>query len=102
MKTIEPVQIWDNGQIKTASVLNTYATNVILNQYATFNYSLYDLNNDTINNVLISGNVYMGPEEYALWDQDDIAWDFVAKSLNLTITGDYIPPKPVENIEENS
>lgn len=102
MKTIQSVQIWDNGKIKTAAVLNAYAINVILNQSATFYYSLYDLKENVIDNSIVNGNVYMGPEEYALWDQDEFAWDFIAKSLNLTITGDYIPPTPVENIEENA
>ena len=45
----------------------------------------------------------MPTEEYIQWDQDEFAWDFVAKSLNLTIVGEYVPPAPlvIEIPEEN-
>jgi hypothetical protein len=35
----------------------------------------------------------MNGDEYTKWGSNDsYAWDFVAKSLNLTIVGDYVPP----------
>lgn len=97
MKTIQDVQIWDNGQIKNASVLNAYAT-LNLNKDATFTYYLYSVDeNDLINESLTSGNLYMNPEIYATWEQDDIAWDFIANQLNLVITGDYVAPEILIN-----
>lgn len=93
MKTIQDVQIWVDGTIKIAKVLNAFATNVNLNNNANFQYVLFSLNDDeTINESISSNNIYMPTEDYLQWNQDEFAWDFVASSLNLVITGDYIPP----------
>lgn len=98
MKTIEPVSIWDNGSVQQATILNTYASNVILGQYASFQYMLYSDNQTTMGfSVLASGNLTMTGEAYTQWTIDDYAWDWVAQQLNLTITGDYIPPVPPES-----
>jgi hypothetical protein len=40
----------------------------------------------------------MTGEDYAEWIIDNDAWDYIAKSLNLVITGDYIAPV-VQNAE---
>jgi hypothetical protein len=101
MKTIEPILIWTNGLEKEASVLNAYAENVNLNQNATFIYSLHDLKEDgNIGQELRKDTIFMDSEEYALWNTDDVAWDFIASKLNLVITGDYIKPIPVPPIPE--
>jgi hypothetical protein len=93
MKIIEKVSIWDNGEIKEGKVFNTYASNVTLNDSATFTYVLYSLKEDnSLDKLITSGQVYMNPEEYAKWNTDDIAWDFVASKLKLIITGDYVAP----------
>lgn len=92
MKTIEPIQIWNNGQVKTASVFDATA-NVMLNNCATFNYNIYSIENNILS-IVTSGSIYMNPDIYQTWEQDDIAWDFVANSLNLIITGNYIAPQP--------
>jgi hypothetical protein len=36
----------------------------------------------------------MTGEAYVQWEVDSYAWDWVASELNLTITGDYVPPVP--------
>lgn len=102
MKTIEPIQIWDNGKIKNASILNAYVTNLNLNQNAYFTYVLYEINNDSNLNQIVSGQLFMNNEIYSTWHQDQIAWDFVANSLNLVITGDYTPPQIIEQPVENN
>jgi hypothetical protein len=95
MKTIEPVSIWDNGLVKQAKILNTFATNVFLSNSATFFYSLSGENDDqTLGAQVAQGNLTMSGEAYAQWEVDAYAWDWVAQQLNLTITGDYIPPVP--------
>lgn len=95
MKTIEPVSIWDNGVVKEATILNCYATNVILGNSATFFYTLSQYNVDPIvMNTLVQGTLTMTGDAYAQWTVDAYAWDWVAEQLNLTITGDYIPPVP--------
>lgn len=89
MKTILPVSIWDNGVSKEANVLNAYASEVILNKSATFQYALYNNPVQPVLQSLAQGVVFMNEEEYSQWEQDEFAWEFVANKLNLTITGDY-------------
>ena len=101
MKTIEPVSIWDNGQVKEAKILNAYAVNVTLGTSATFYYSLSAENEDqTIGPQVAQGNLSMTGDAYAQWSIDSYAWDWVAQQLNLTITGEYIPPVPPEPTPE--
>ena len=92
MKTITPISIWDNGTVQEASVLNTYAINVTLNNSATFWWGLFSTVDGNIANQLSQGNLNMSGEAYAEWTIDEYAWDWVAEQLNLTITGDYVPP----------
>jgi hypothetical protein len=95
MKTIQPVSIWDNGQTLEAKILNSYAVNVTLGTSATFYYSLMTEKEDgNIGVQLAQGNLNMTGEAYAQWEVDSYAWDWVAAQLNLTITGDYVPPVP--------
>jgi hypothetical protein len=91
MKTISPVQSWTNGQSVDATILNAYAINVALNVSATFYYSLLDANLV----IVAQGNLTMSGEAYQQWSVDQYAWDWIAAELNLTITGDYVPPVPV-------
>jgi hypothetical protein len=110
MKIIQSIPIWNNGEIKQGVILNARAVEVSLNKDATFYYAIYAENEDGTIGIKLSeaANLYMPTEEYIQWDQDDVAWDFVAKSLNLTIVGEYVPPAPpvveepiVEIPEEN-
>lgn len=101
MKTIEPVSIWDNGTVQQAKILNAYAVNVTLSTSATFYYQLFAENADLSLGVqLAQGNLIMTGEAYAQWEVDSYAWDWVAQQLNLTITGDYVPPVPPEPTPE--
>lgn len=95
MKTIEPVSIWDNGKVQEAKILNAYAVNVTLGTSATFYYQLFAENVDlAVGTQLAQGNLTMSGEAYTQWEVDSYAWDWVAQQLNLTITGDYVPPVP--------
>jgi len=97
MKTIQPVSIWDNGQNLEAKILNAYAVNVTLGTSATFYYSLMTEQEDgNIGVQVAQGNLTMTGEAYTQWTVDSYAWDWVAAQLNLTITGDYVPPVPPE------
>lgn len=92
MKTIEPVNIWDNGVVKEATILNAYATNVTLGTSATFWYGLFSQNIDgNLGDQLVTGNLVMTGEAYTQWEVDSYAWDWVAAQLNLTIVGPYVP-----------
>jgi hypothetical protein len=96
MKIIEAVSIWDNGTVQQATILNSYAVNVTLNKSATFWYGLFSTNdNGSQGSQLAQGNVSMSGDDYAAWQEDTAAWDFIASTLGLTITGDYVAPVPV-------
>ena len=88
MKTIQQITSWINGQSVQATILNAYAINVTLGTSATFYYALLDDNLGSI----AQGNLSMTGEAYTQWEVDSYAWDWVAAQLNLTITGDYVPP----------
>jgi hypothetical protein len=92
MKQIQPISIWDNGIVQEATVLNSYAINVQLNNSATFWWGLFSTVDGNIANQLSQGNLTMSGEAYAEWQEDSYAWDWVAGQLNLTIIGDYVPP----------
>lgn len=88
MKTIEPISIWDNGTVQEAIILNAYCINDNLSTSASFYYSL--LSNSM--QQLAQGNLSMSGEVYDAWQTNDYAYNWVASQLNLTITGDYVPP----------
>jgi len=97
MKTIQPVSIWDNGVDQNATVFNTYASDVNLNNYATFNYYLFSETSDgNLGVCLRQGVLNMTGEAYAQWQTDDYAWEWTAGQLNLVITGEYVKPVPPE------
>jgi hypothetical protein len=97
MKTIEAVQIWDNGKVQDAKILNAYAINVSLASSATFYYSLLTENADlSAGQQVAQGNLTMTGDAYSAWEVDSYAWDWVVEQLNLTITGDYVPPVQTE------
>ena len=89
MKTIENVTFPLN--LGVASLLNAYCINDNLNNAATFYYALLS----DAQSQLSQGNLTMSGDAYAAWGNDDeYAWDWAASPevLNLTITGDYVPP----------
>lgn len=88
MKNIESISIWDNGQTKEGVLLNAYAVNVTLGTSAVFYYSILSAEMQN----LAQGNITMDGEDYQAWEEDATAWSFIASKLNLTITGDYVPP----------
>ena len=90
MKTIEPVQIWVNGTQDEGTILNAYCINDNLSTSATFYYSILS----DAQQQLAQGNLNMTGDVYQAWQTNEYAYDWVAEQLNLTITGDYIPPAP--------
>jgi len=91
MKTISPIQSWINGKSVTATIFNMYVIGGVLGSSASFYYSLLDSNLAAV----AQGNLTMSGEAYAGWgNNDEYAWLWAASPevLNLTITGDYVPP----------
>jgi hypothetical protein len=95
MKTISPVTSWANGQAVEAKILNAYVINDNLISSASFYYALLAENEDgTIGAMVAQGNLTMTGEPYNTWQTNGQAWDYIATTLGLTITGDYVPPVP--------
>jgi hypothetical protein len=92
MKTIQPVSIWQNGQNVQAIYLKAEVQSDNLIDYASFAYML--LNADFIN--INNGIVGISGQDYIEYQTNQYAWDYIASKLNLTITGDFIPPAPPE------
>jgi hypothetical protein len=88
MKTIQSVPIWNNGSSKNATILNAYSVSDNLTDSATFYYALLS----SALEQLAQGNLTMSGTDYQAWQQNTFAWDWIASELNLTITGDYVPP----------
>ena len=89
MKTIENVTFPLN--LGVASLLNAYCINDNLSDSATFYYALLS---DTLAQ-LSQGNLTMEGQDYADWVTNDYAYNWVAEQIDVTITGDYVPPVPV-------
>jgi hypothetical protein len=98
MKTIQAVPVWKNGGIQNAEVLNAVVINDNLKTSASFYYQL--LASDLVQ--LAEGNLSMDGQAYTDYGTNDYAWDWVASQLNLTITGDYVPPMPTPDTTPTS
>ena len=88
MKTIEPVVFPLN--LGTATILNAYCINDNLSTSATFYYTLLSDSQSQLQ----QGNLTMTGEDYNGWATNDYAYNWVATQIDVTITGDYVPPVP--------
>lgn len=103
MKTISPIKVWFNGQEVSVSVLNALCTRDNLVNLAIFEYQLLQVipvNNTEVVSPIVSGQLNMSGADYDSWETNEYAYDWVAQQLNLTITGEYIPPVPPEPTPE--
>jgi hypothetical protein len=92
MKSIEPIQIWKNGESQEANLLNAVIINDNLATSCTFYYQLCSSGEGTeampliIGQTLADGNVTMAGDDYLNWDDsNDQAYSYIAEKLNLTI-----------------
>lgn len=92
--SIQPIQLWVNGEIKTANFIIVSIVYDDLKNTATFYYQIIDqvLNSETgnlENYILISGNCYITGDNYDVWGAtDDInfaAYQYVCSQLNITL-----------------
>jgi hypothetical protein len=96
MKEITPIQVWQNGEVVEAKILNAHAVSVTLDQSASFYYGLLTESKQTV----AQGNLSMDTETYDQWELDSFAWDWIASQLNLTILGDWADPVIEAEVEE--
>ena len=103
MKTITPQPIWIDGMSKLASVIYSQVNNDNMKDTATFYFQLYE--QVDVNIVpLVNGKIDMTGNDYITYnssnDANAYAWDWIATTLNVTITGDYIPPPTPAELEQ--
>ena len=94
MKTIEPVVFPLN--LGTAITLNANCISDNLSTSATFYYALLS---DTMTQ-LSQGNLTMTGQDYADWQTNQYAYDWIATQIDVTIIGDYVPPVPEPIVPE--
>jgi hypothetical protein len=92
MKKIQPIQIWNNGQTKTAEELDARIINDDLKTYCTFYYELREASiiseDETVKQgqSLANGNVTMSGDDYDNWGGDnDLAYQYIANQINVII-----------------
>lgn len=90
MKTIQAVNVWQNGQVKSATKFNMNSIFDDLETSATFYYELLQVNVDAEGNEsteqVAQGNLSMTGAEYQAWDDsNDGAYTWGAGKLSLTI-----------------
>ena len=85
MKQIQPIQIWVNGSLQTATVFNLIIINDNLTNSATFYWQLLD----SAEVKLADGNLTMGEPTYDQWgtstDVNQWAYEWAATELNITL-----------------
>jgi hypothetical protein len=90
MKTIQPVNAWQNGQVKSATKFNMNSIFDNLEDSATFYYELLSASQDGEGNEVLTqvaqGNLSMNGQEYQDWNgSNDAAYTWGATQLSLTI-----------------
>jgi len=103
MKTINPQPIWIDGISKLASVIYSQVNSDNLKDTATFYFQLYK--QVDVNIIpLVNGTINMSGNDYITYNSssnaNDYAWQWIATTLNVTITGDYIPPTTAAELEQ--
>jgi hypothetical protein len=85
MKQIQPIQIWVNGSLQTATVFNLIIINDNLTNSATFYWQLLD----SAEVKLADGNLTMVEPQYDQWgtssDVNQWAYEWAATELNITL-----------------
>jgi len=103
MKTITPQPIWIDGISKLATVIFSQVNSDNMKDSATFYFQLYQ--QVDVNIVpLVKGTIDMTGSDYITYnsssDANAYAWEWIATTLNITITGEYIPPPTPAELEQ--
>jgi len=103
MKTITPQPIWIDGISKLATVIFSQVNSDNMKDSATFYFQLYE--QVDVNIVpLVKGTIDMTGSDYITYnsssDANAYAWEWIATTLNVTITGEYIPPPTPAELEQ--
>jgi len=91
MKQIEPIQIWDKGQLKTAEFLQVTVINDNYESSATNYWALFTKVDDAAGEQVAQGNTTIDGQDYINWgDQPAMAinewiYNWVASQINVVI-----------------
>jgi len=88
MKRITPIEIWENGDILKAELLNLKVIYDDLKESANFYYSLLTIDG----NLVTEGNIIIDWEDYVKYNTNEDAYNFAIFKLKLVSLGDYILP----------
>lgn len=96
---IQPITTWKNGQELEATNFIVSINGDNCDTMAVISYQLFtDGAEDQLGELVTSGQLVIQGEEYQTWDSDPSAnawiYNWSATQLNLTITGEYVPPVP--------
>jgi hypothetical protein len=105
MKTITPQPIWIDGISKLATVIFSQVNSDNMKDSATFYFQLYQ--EVDVNIVaLVNGTINMTGSDYETYnsttDANAYAWQWIATTLGLIITGEYVPPPTPAELEQAS
>ena len=103
MKTITPQPVWIDGMSKLATVIFSQVNSDNLTDQAIFYFQLYQ--EVDVNIVpLVNGKITMTGADYITYnsatDANAYAWTWIATTLGLTITGEYVPPMTPAEIDQ--
>jgi hypothetical protein len=79
---IEATQIWQNGEIKTATQINAKIISDNLKDSAGFYFELLTEEGQR----LADGNINISGEDYENWFSNEDAYTYICNKLNLIIT----------------
>ena len=89
MKTIQPISIWINGQLKQATKFQMAIIQDNLLDVATFYWKLFSVGQEDSLEQVSQGNLTISGEDYQNWDAssdvNDAAYQWGATQLGLTI-----------------
>lgn len=95
MRTIEPISVWNNGELKLATKLSCYISYDDMQATATFTYSLQHVQQPSeeigvvMQYPLSTGAVHMSGQDYQDWDDSNTAaYAYVADKLNLVLVSE--------------
>jgi len=91
--SIQPVQIWQNGQSETGNYIDASIVNDNLSDYAQFYWNISKVTTDSegveTKQSLTQGNTTISGEAYVTWgtasDVNLAAYQYICSQLNLTL-----------------
>jgi hypothetical protein len=91
--SIQPVQIWQNGQSETGNYIDASIVNDNLSDYAQFYWNISKVTTDSegveTKQSLTQGNTTISGEAYDVWgstsDVNLAAYQYICTELNLTL-----------------